>query len=277
LRAGVETDYVCELIRLAGWAPDSPHEKNWPWRWKIYTLGRLETVCDDKPLEFGRKAPKKPLALLRALIALGETGVAEHDLIDHLWPDVEGDAARKALATALHRLRALLGGADVIELSDGRLSLDTSRVWVDCRAFMALLSEAEQARHRGDQARGHELVQRALELYRGAFLPQQTDAPWAISTRERLRSRFIQHVAAMGKRCEAEAQLEQAIACYQRGLEADDLAEPLYQGLMRCYAALNRHAEAWSAYRRLRQTLSVTLGIAPSPDSESLARTLLAR
>jgi tetratricopeptide (TPR) repeat protein len=55
------------------------------------------------------------------------------------------------------------------------------------------------------------------------------------------------------------------------------LAEPLYQGLMRCYAALNRHAEARSAYRRLRQTLSVTLGIAPSSDSESLARTLLAR
>jgi len=46
---------------------------------------------------------------------------------------------------------------------------------------------------------------------------------------------------------------------------------------MRCYARLNRHAEAWSAYRRLRQTLSVTLGIPPSADSESLARTLLAQ
>ncbi len=277
LQAGIETDYVCELIRMAGWSSPSSHAENWPWRWKVYSLGRFETVREDKPLEFGRKAPKKPLALLRALIALGEIGVPEQDLIDYLWPDEEGDAARKALATALHRLRALLGSADVIELSEGRLSLDTSRVWVDCRAFVTLLSEAEEARRHADEVRGRELMQRALDLYRGAFLPQDADAPWAISTRERLRSRFIQHVAAVGERWEAEARLDLAIACYQRGLEADDLAEPLYQGLMRCYAVLNRHAEAWSTYRRLRQTLSVTLGIAPSPDSEALARKLLAR
>jgi DNA-binding SARP family transcriptional activator len=277
LSAGIETDYVCDLIRLAGWPPESPHAENWPWRWKIYTLGRFEVVCDDKPLEFGRKAPKKPLGLLRALIALGETGVSEQDLFDHLWPDEDGDAAPKALATTLHRLRGLLGSPDVIELSNGRLTLDTSRVWVDARAFQALLSEADEACRRADEVRCRELVQRALDLYRGAFLSQDADAPWAISTRERLRRRFIQHVAAMGERWERNQQLEHAIECYQRGLEADDLAEPLYQGLMRCYAGLNRHAEAWSAYRRLRQTLSVTLGIPPSPDSESLARTLLAR
>jgi len=228
LESGIETGYVCELIRMTGWAPEARHAENWPWRWKIYTLGRFETVCDDKPLEFGRKAPKKPLALLRALIALGETGVAEQRLIDHLWPDEDGDAARKALATALHRLRGLLGSPEVIDLSEGRLSLDTDRVWVDARAFHALLSEADEARHRADETRHRELAQRALDLYRGAFLPEDADAPWAISTRERLRNRFIQPVAAMGERSERNGQLERAIECYQRGLEADDLAEPLY-------------------------------------------------
>jgi DNA-binding SARP family transcriptional activator len=43
---------------------------------------------------------------------------------------------------------------------------------------------------------------------------------------------------------------------------------------MRCYRGLGRHAEGLSAYRRLRQTLSVVLGIAPSEHTQALARAL---
>jgi pentatricopeptide repeat protein len=43
---------------------------------------------------------------------------------------------------------------------------------------------------------------------------------------------------------------------------------------MRCYARQGRHAEAISTYRRLRQTLSVVLGVAPSPSTEALVREL---
>ncbi|MGH8769870.1 MAG: bacterial transcriptional activator domain-containing protein [Burkholderiales bacterium] len=57
-------------------------------------------------------------------------------------------------------------------------------------------------------------------------------------------------------------------------MEADDLAEELYQGLMRCYQHLHRHAEGLAVYRRLRQTLSVILNIPPSPASEALYRSL---
>ncbi|HUF22478.1 MAG TPA: bacterial transcriptional activator domain-containing protein, partial [Burkholderiales bacterium] len=61
-----------------------------------------------------------------------------------------------------------------------------------------------------------------------------------------------------------------------RGLDADPLAEMFYQGLMRCYARQGRHAEAISTYRRLRQTLSVVLGVAPSAGTEALVRELRA-
>lgn len=53
------------------------------------------------------------------------------------------------------------------------------------------------------------------------------------------------------------------------------MAESFYQGLMRCYAASGKPAEALGVYRRLRQTLSVVLGVAPSAASESLHRQLL--
>jgi DNA-binding SARP family transcriptional activator len=43
---------------------------------------------------------------------------------------------------------------------------------------------------------------------------------------------------------------------------------------MRCHLAAGRYAEGMAAYRRLRQTLSVLLGIAPSEPSQALARAL---
>ena len=62
---------------------------------------------------------------------------------------------------------------------------------------------------------------------------------------------------------------------YLRGIEADPLAEASYRGLMRCHALQGHIAEASAVYRRLRQTLSVVLGIEPSVESEALRRDIL--
>ncbi|HYL18097.1 MAG TPA: bacterial transcriptional activator domain-containing protein, partial [Burkholderiales bacterium] len=59
------------------------------------------------------------------------------------------------------------------------------------------------------------------------------------------------------------------------GLEADALMELFYQRIMFCYLALGGPAEGLSVFRRMRQTLSVTLGTAPSRESEALSRQLM--
>jgi len=114
-------------------------------------------------------------------------------------------------------------------------------------------------------------------LYRGDFLADEVDQPWAASTRERLRAKFLHQVARQATELEAEQRWDDAIALYLRGMDADVLSESFYQGLMRCYAARGMRAEALSVYRRLRQQLSVTLGLAPSPSSEALLRELRLR
>jgi DNA-binding SARP family transcriptional activator len=56
----------------------------------------------------------------------------------------------------------------------------------------------------------------------------------------------------------------------------DPIAEVFYQGLMRCQLGMGQVTEGVSTFRRLRQMLSVSLGIAPSAESETLHRALLA-
>ena len=92
--------------------------------------------------------------------------------------------------------------------------------------------------------------------------------------RERLRGKFVRAVESIAHELECTRKFEEAIGLYARGIEADDLVEPFYRGLMRCYHRLDRYTEAASAFRRLRQTLSVTLGARPSPETQQLFQEL---
>ena len=103
----------------------------------------------------------------------------------------------------------------------------------------------------------------------------ESSNPWTISLRERCRSKFLRGVSTLGHHWERDGQLEKAVQCYQRGLEADDLAEDLYQRLMTCYHRLGRRAELLSVYERCKRILSASLGIEPSSETKAIRKSVL--
>jgi DNA-binding SARP family transcriptional activator len=263
LAAQIEVEHAQESIRALHLRPPSRDVKDWPWPLRIYTLGRFEVLRDDRPLEYSRKAPRKTIALLKAIIAFGGANVREQRLVDAFWSDEEGDVAARSMSAALHRLRKLIGDPDAIVQQGGMLSLDKSRVWVDVWAFEDLLARPAPI----DTAE-------LMSLYRGGFLIEDDGEPWPVTMRERLRGRFIHAIAESGQALENAKRHQAAIECYLRGLDADPVIERFYQGLMRCYAALERRSEALSAYQRLQRMLSISLGLKPSPLTERLYQSL---
>jgi DNA-binding SARP family transcriptional activator len=139
-------------------------------------------------------------------------------------------------------------------------------VWVDALSF-----------ERGLAAAGDAAGLDALGLYQGAFLAEDEGESWPVAMRERLRGKFVHAVAQHAARLEAAQRHEEAIGWYLKGLDADPVVEPFYQGLMRCYHRLDRLPEAVSAYRRLKQTLSVSLSLPPSAATERLYQSLRLR
>jgi len=193
-------------------------------------------------------------------------------MVDGLWADDEGDAGRKALDVCLVRLRKLLGHSDAVVVRDEQVSVNRALCWVDAWAFADMVEMVEV----GDeitraQAR---IGTHALELYRGNFLPGDEEDRSIIVARLKLRDLFARLVSTLGRQMEASGSWGSALACYRRGIDADELAEEFYQGMMRCHAATGRPAEGIAVYRRLRQTLSVVLGLKPSTRTEQLAQLL---
>lgn len=270
----IEPDIARNLVREFDVRPEPLEIEEWPWPIKIYTLGRFGVVLRDKPLRFSRKTPRRLIGLLKTLVSLGGREVPEQKLIDALWPDEEGDAAQHALTAALHRLRRLLGDTRALLVEDGAVSLNRDHIWIDAVESERAFAAAEGALGRGDQKAFDKAVKTLGVLYRGPFLPADADAPWSVSMRERLKAGFVQFVTDYGEQLESSERWDEAADWYRRGLAADDLSESFYQGLMRCHLEAGRCAEGLSVFRRMRQILSVTLGIQPSVQSEALSRSL---
>jgi LuxR family transcriptional regulator, maltose regulon positive regulatory protein len=265
LQSEIEVVYVKSVIRRRNITPESPDFEIWPWPIKVYTLGRFELLCDDKPLRSAGKSQHKPLELLQCLCAFGGQAVHQDRVTDALWPDAEGDAAAQALRTTLHRLRKLLQHEKAVWLEDRQLSLDPGYIWVDCLAFERAVTQTETA----DRAS----LQRTMSQYKGHFL-QGDPAPWALAFRERLRAHYISLAERLGVTFEQNGDLTEAVDCYHRAFELEPVAETFCRRIMIIYARLGRRAEAVAIYQRFGQSLRSRLDMNPTQETQALYQTL---
>jgi two-component SAPR family response regulator len=245
---------------------------------RIYTLGRFSLLLHGQPARFGRKTPHRPLELLKAVIAFGGRDISYTMLTAALWPDSDGDDAKRAFDTTLHRLRKILGDDRVVILQEGKVSLDARYCWTDVWAFERLLGRLNRIRKLDAAGRDalalEHLTEQLLSLYQDHFLARDDLSPWSVSLRERLRSKYIHNLLETGRYWETHGFWEKAMACYQKGLEVDDLIETFYQRLMVCYLELQRYSEGLATYRRCCRVLSITLGLPPEAETEDLNNAL---
>ncbi len=164
-------------------------------------------------------------------------------------------------------------------IQSGRASLNNRYCWVDTWAFERILGEIEaflKQESRSSTGKGLEkLTGQALSLYHGHFLGEHENEPWSVSLRERLRSKFIRMLLAVGRYWEDHGEWDRAIDCYQKGLELDGLIEVFYQRLITCYGRRGRKAEALALLRRCRRIFSILLGVQPSEETEAIMQRLL--
>jgi len=232
LREGIEAEYAKHLVQRRALAPERPplDVPDWPWLYRAHALGGFRLLRHGEPLLAGSgKAQRRPLELLKVLIALGGERVAEELITDAMWPRIDGDSAHRSFTSTLHRLRKLLGEDRALVLHEGKLSLDARYFWVDAWALERLLGELEEALRpgRAPLAPGdaERLGARLLELYRGPFLAGEAEEAWSLRPREKWRARFARALADLGRYWEAAGQPARAREYRERGEEAAALSD----------------------------------------------------
>jgi DNA-binding SARP family transcriptional activator len=146
---------------------------------------------------------------------------------------------------------------------------------LDAERFAALVAQANTAfsRRPADAAR---LLEEAIDLYKGDYLPEALYETWAAAERERLAVLFLSAADRLAELYVDNRRYEQAVELAYRILKADNCWERAYRHLMLAYRGLGDHGQIARVYHRCVQTLKEELDVLPAPETtalfESLAR-----
>ncbi len=274
----VETDFVLHLILLKRLKPPLLAGPHWPWQVHVRTLGGFRLDIGGKRYRPTHKAQDKPLELLKLLVtceALGRRSAEKMWLAERLWPDAEAENARKSLDMTVGRLRRLLCSDDAVLSIEGRLELSRALVWTDVQPLLNALS---QTRIRRDeyvagrpslQSETAATIAGVLAHYAGSYLAGEEGPPWLLAGREAIAA-AVRHALVSADTILGGSADDLLIPAMEKALAADPTSEDLARALMRAHLRGGHNSEALRVYRRLREMLSLLLGVAPSKESEHI-------
>ncbi len=274
----IETEFINRVIKLKKLKPPPFAGPHWPWPVKVRTLGGFRLDVQLKRYQPTHKAQDKPLELLKLLVtcqALGRAAADKTWISERLWPEAAPENARKSLDMTISRLRRLLGDEATIVANEGRLQLSPDHVWTDIQLLRYALSQAQT--RRDERAAGSNVVmteaaatvRSVLELYEGPYLQDEDGPPWLLAGREAIATAVRQALITADLILDGSVD-ELLIPGLEKALLADPASEDLARSLMRALLRQARHSEAIQVYRRLRQMLSLLLGVAPSPETDHI-------
>lgn len=241
-------------------------------------LGPLEARVADRPLPLGGH---KPRMLLATLLLHPNRTVPTDRLVDVLWPQAPPRSAvanvRTYASTLRNQLRA--GSAGQWEPITARRQGYTVTVGphnLDVFAFDKLVGEARQLRDAGAAGAAADLLQLAVDMWRGDPLEDLPhSAVWdgeLVRLAERRVATAEERLAllvSLGRYDTAIPELRALVAAYP-------LREGLWQQLMLALAGGGRRAEALRAYQDLHDLLAAELGIEPGPPVRAIRAAIAA-
>ncbi|HET7035860.1 MAG TPA: AAA family ATPase, partial [Thermomicrobiaceae bacterium] len=242
----------------------------------VYLLGEFRVEIGGRPIEPGAWRLRKAAQLVKLLALAPGHRLHRDQIAEHLWPELDPDAAQRNLHQVLFAARRILepgrsarAQATILPLRQQMLALQPAgALWVDVEAFQAAAAAAQGA---GDPA----AYEAALALYAGDLLPDELYEEWAAQPREALHETFLRLLVDLARLSEARGELERAIVTWERLVAADAAREEAHVGLMRAYALAGRRQQALRQYQRLRAALARELDAEPEPEATELYQRIL--
>jgi DNA-binding SARP family transcriptional activator/transposase len=235
LERDIEPEFCRSLITRRALRPPATRPARWPWPLRVHVLGEFGLDLDGGPIDLGPKPSTRSLDILRALAVAKDHSCAAPQLYDWLWPDVDGDQAKAACEQALHRLRRLLGRADLVVQREGRIRFAADKVWVDLDQWEAAV--ALNRRRDPSETMPDEALERAVTGFPGPLLRNEASARWQTSVAERVRRSFIEIALRLGARLELRGDAARACEVYLRALDAYPTSERCHGALLRARLA----------------------------------------
>lgn len=225
--------------------------------------GAVLSTDDGMPSKIA--ARRHPLALLALLATAASRRLSRGKLVGYLWPEVPESTARNRLTTAVHRIRADLGEAVLVNVG-GDLQLTDSVLRCDAWEFQSALDAAE--------------LREAVSLYHGPFLDgfeidhSRSFEEWVDHERERFRRELRRSLELLAEEAERNGSLDSAVHWWQTRADHDPHESPVVRRLMETLVAAGNRAEALRVAEAHERLLREEFGTALDPEMGRFIRDL---
>jgi predicted ATPase len=229
----------------------------------VRILGPVEVVGGPRPVTIA--GSRLRTLVVRLALSAGRV-VAAESLYGALWPEALPVDPAHALQALVSRLRGATSEPSIVDSAPGGYRLNVAVDDVDALMFERLAREGASALRSGDAALAHDLLGRALGLWRSDSPPALSDEPFADASARLGELRL----GAVEERAAAEIALglvtSERVAELEGIAAAHPLRERLRATLMMALHGLGRDAEALTGYEEFRRLLAAELGADPGPE-----------
>lgn len=272
---GWESGYIDRLLENLGLREVGIHPG---FRLRVQTLGSFQVWKGNEAIPSNGWRRETARQLFQLLLTFRHSPLDRDQICEHLWPEADLATSQRNFKITLNTLYQVLepdrdsGSDSAFIVRDGttytlRLHAD---LWLDSEQFTRAAREGLKSTSSSVAP-----LEKAVDLYRGEYLPDSLYETWAAEEREHLSTMFLE---AADKLCDLYIQngkYVEAIDLCQRVLAKDNCWERAYRHLMTAYNYLGDRGQLARTYQRCLQTLKDELDVPPSPETQELYKKLI--
>ena len=255
--------------------------KAWNSPLRLYLTGRVTAELGRAHFDERRLRGRQGRRAFVYLSLQRTRSVPIDELADAVWgtatPAGAWETALRAIVSSIRACLRQLDRQCGVETTSGcyQLTLPPD-TWVDVEASRRALEDAEAHARAGRTREAWGPANVAASIAARPLLGG-VDAEWLTRARQSLRETRVRALECLAGVALANGEHPLAAQLAREVIELEPFHETGWRRLMRAHAAGGNRAEALHAYERCRKLLADELGVAPSPETEAIARGLRAR
>ncbi len=245
----------------------------------IYTLGKFLIRQGDQVISENTNRSKRMWEIFKFILSYRDKVFFPESILESIWPERDYSDPATIMRAHMFRLRQALK----IEEKDRSLAANLvltqgcyhweNRVscWIDSDEFESLAGKADDlATKQPEEAIN--LYKKAIDLYKGEYLPESSFSEWIIPLRTYYHDIFLECVFSLSVLLKSKHAYKEIIKLCEQALKIDYYEEKIHIKLMEALVEEGLNARARAHYNEATLAFYRELGVKPSDEMKKLYR-----